>query len=457
MAVLNRHHGPIAKTTVASLTNVQAAVAALFLAAHIPLALVMRESSIVSTLHAVITLGVGLVLALTTRAMRILALVVCYIAGAEVLWRMTGASVFWEFGKYSIIAILSISLLRMKLKENRVVATLYFVVLIPSILITFETLNLDEARDVVSFYLSGPLAICVAVLFFSNVRLTTEQLHQGFWGFIGPVVGVATLSLVSTRSVTDLAFGNNSSFVTSGSFGPNQVAAVLGLSAMFLLLIVVERTMAWRFRVALIALAATAAAQAALTFSRGGIALAFLGICAALFFLVRRSGRSRVIVLAIALVSFVLGNYVVAPELDSFTSGKLGERYANTRSSGRDQFVSSEFEMFQESPILGVGPGIGAKLRAERGLLKGPSHTEYSRMLAEHGLFGAFAIVCLLVLASRAFRRAKDPVNRANTVALILWFAASIGIYGTRIAAPAVVFGLAFALVTVSSKRTAAA
>ena len=78
-------------------------------------------------------------------------------------------------------------------------------------------------------------------------------------------------------------------------------------------------------------------------------------------------------------------------------------------------------------------------------------------MLAEHGLFGAFAIVCLLVLASRAFRRAKDPVNRANTVALILWFAASIGIYGTRIAAPAVVFGLAFALVTVSSKRTAAA
>src|SRR2546430_7771451 len=35
-----------------------------------------------------------------------------YIAGSEVLWRMCGAAVFWESGKYAVILIFAIALAR---------------------------------------------------------------------------------------------------------------------------------------------------------------------------------------------------------------------------------------------------------------------------------------------------------------------------------------------------------
>nr|HMN63236.1 hypothetical protein [Anaerolinea sp.] len=85
---------------------------AILIAAHIALAFLMRSLPALATLHAWLTFAVGVWIALTMRDLRKVIPVAAYITGAEVLWRMTDANVFWEFGKYATIAILGLAFLR---------------------------------------------------------------------------------------------------------------------------------------------------------------------------------------------------------------------------------------------------------------------------------------------------------------------------------------------------------
>jgi O-antigen ligase len=142
----------------------------------------------------------------------------------------------------------------------------------------------------------------------------------------------------------------------------------------------------------------------------------------------------------------LIGKEVIEPKLEQVTNGRLSERYSNTQSSGRDVFAMSELSMFASHPVLGVGPGVGTQIRTAEGMIGGASHTEYTRMLGEHGLLGALAFVALLVLAVRAIRsHAHTLALRATSGALLTWVAVFLAIYGTRVMAPAFVFGLAFA------------
>ena len=434
------------KRTVASgaITRKQIIAVSLFLAAHTVLAVAVQSSSTVSTIHAAITLLVGLVIASTTRHISRVAVVVAYVVGSEVLWRMTRASVPWELGKYAISAIMLVALVRIRPRRNRGFAIAYFALLLPSVALTFVTLDLEAARQEISFNMSGPLAIMVAVLFFSNVRLTTQQLRATYFALIGPVIAIGTISFITTQAGT-LDFGNGSNLTTSGGFGPNQVSALLGLAVMFLMLMAIERNLPWKLRAPMLALAAVLATQSALTFARGGIVLALVGTTLGAFFLLGGNQRGRYTLIAVALIAVVVGKFVIEPKLDEMTEGKLGERYTSTKSSGRDLFISSEIDMFEENPVLGVGPGVGRYIRDERGLFSGASHTEYTRMLGEHGMLGIFSICCLAILCVRAIKRANTTTNRAYAVACVSWFVLFLAVYGIRVVAPALVLGLAFA------------
>jgi O-antigen ligase len=426
-------------------TRRNVAATAGFIGAHVVLALVMRAVPAVSTVHALVTVAAGLVYAATTRRVRHVVIVVAYIAGCEVLWRMTKADVFHEFGKYASVAIMLVGLARIRWSRNRGLAVAYFGFLLPSIAITLVTLPPDVARQALSFNLSGPLTLAVCVVLCSNIRLDASQLLTALFALIGPVAGIAAVAYSSTIRA-EIEFVNASNAATSGGFGPNQVSAVLGLAAMFVVFVTLQRRISWGVRAPLLALAGMLTAQSALTFSRGGIALAFAGVIVGLLVLLRGNMRIRMTVAVVGIMSSLLGKYVIEPRLDDLTNGKLGERYANTKSSGRDEFISSELAMFEDSPILGVGPGVGLNYRAEHDLHQGASHTEYTRMLGEHGIFGILSLVCLLGLGVRAVRQPRDLHGRAIAAALVVWAALFLAIYGTRVAAPAFVFGLAFAV-----------
>src|SRR5687767_4773710 len=76
------------------------------------LAVGMKISGSFATLHALLTAVVGLSLVLFSRRPITGVYVAAYIVGAEVLWRMSRAGVFWEYSKYVMVLVLVISMLR---------------------------------------------------------------------------------------------------------------------------------------------------------------------------------------------------------------------------------------------------------------------------------------------------------------------------------------------------------
>jgi O-antigen ligase len=283
------------------------------------------------------------------------------------------------------------------------------------------------------------------VLFFSNSRQTQNQQLATFWAFICPVIGIGALALVSTLTRTDIEFVNASTAATSGGYAANQVSAVLGLGLMLMLLVAIDRRVSWPLRMVILGLAVPLGAQTLLTFARGVIVLSFAGMCAAVFILLRGTRRARITALAVALLIGLLGRFVIQPRLEALTQGELSVRYTESSSTGRDMLIESELALFKENPVLGAGPGGGTAYRRERGLFEGASHTEYTRMLAEHGVLGLLSIVCFVLLGVRAVRAAPTTESRAVSIALVVWTTLFLSIYGTRLAAPSLAFGLAFA------------
>jgi O-antigen ligase len=416
---------------------------AAFAAAHVVLALVMQALPIVAALHAVSCLVLGLVVA-ARRRIQETAYVVAYIVGSEVLWRMTRAGVFWEYGKYAVSAVVFVALLRIRSPRNRGVALGYLALLLPSALLTLLALPLEVARQQLSFNLSGPLCLALCVLYFSNVRLTESDLRTTLLALIAPVISIGTLAYYSTATAVDLEFVGESNSVTSGGFGPNQVSAMLGLALLFALLLVLERKMARRVRIPLLLLVVVFATQAALTFSRGGLVLAIAAAFAAMFYLVRDT-RARATLVVLGALLFSVGKYVVVPRLEDFTSGKLAERYTSVDPSGRGIIASFDLQIFADHPVLGVGPGVAPGLREELGH-GGAAHTEFTRLLAEHGVLGILAILFLLFLGIRTILTARTLQARAYVAAMLVWFTLFLVVNAMRVAAPSFLVGLACAV-----------
>ena len=86
---------------------------------------------------------------------------------------------------------------------------------------------------------------------------------------------------------------------------------------------------------------------------------------------------------------------ILLPYLNSLTSNQMSERLSDVSSTGRFDMLVGDLTVFLENPFLGVGPG-GSKTMHEEVFYYAASHTEQTRMLAEHGILGAFSLILLL-------------------------------------------------------------
>lgn len=418
---------------------------AVFWLLHAPLAVWMIDDRDVATVHAVAVLAVSLWWAAAGRSQHRVALAAAYIMGAEVLWRMTDARIFWETAKYAISALFLIGLVRRQGRRINGKAALYLALLAPSILLTLAELPLGAAREQISFNLSGPLALGLSVLFFTGLTLTESRFQGLLLAPIGPLLGVATIAIRRTVSATPIQFTQESNIVTSGGFGPNQVAAVLGLGAFLALFYVLHGRTRLPLSLRVMALAAMAvlATQSALTLARGGLVTAGAAAAVATAYLVQdRRIRGRILQLAPML--FVVGAYVVTPRLDEFTGGALSKRFQDTSMATRRELFEADLRVWREHPVFGAGPGMAKPARDAPGIVAA-SHTEFSRLLAEHGLFGLGALLLLALLTAQRFRQAQTPVSRAMVLSMMGWSLLFMVHSAMRLAAPGFLFGLPFA------------
>jgi O-antigen ligase len=414
--------------------------ALLFLALHAPLALLLYRAPALATLHAVATVLFGLIWARPPHGLEKAAMVGAYIAGSEVLWRMTGANVFWEAGKYAMAMVFIAAMARTRSLNGPAAPLFYFVLLVPSCLLTVTKTDWHWARSEISFNLSGPFALMVAAWLFSHLRLTWEQVQRIFTAFMGPAVGISAIALFGIATNPELHFGTESNYAASGGFGPNQVASMLGLGALLALLAVVNDRSSFLLRAAFFSLMLLMLTESALTFSRGGLYDAGAGaIVACLFWLGDRRSRGRMGLIA-ALLLF-LAIYMLIPRLNAFTGGALVNRFEDTNLTGRDLLVTNELRAWGENPLFGLGPGQSKGIHVEN-FRAVAAHAEFTRMLAEHGTLGLISLILLLATAYRNFRRALSAREKAVVASLVCWTFLFMNSYAMRLAAPAFIFGL---------------
>ncbi|MFL6200243.1 MAG: O-antigen ligase family protein [Thermoanaerobaculia bacterium] len=414
----------------------------LFLGLHAPMAIALRAMATVPRYHALGVLALGVWWATVGRRPTWAVAAAGYISGAEILWRMTGTGLFWEFGKYGATLILLLVFLRLPNHRSTYWgALLYLVLLIPSGLITLQELGPTLAKDAISFNLSGPLSLAVAILFFSSVEAAAVDLELFVFSLLAPTLGVLAVCTYATLTAGGVRFYAESNYVTSGGFGPNQVSALLGLGAVLSLLLALQSVQAWR-RAAFVGLTLWFLVQGVLTFSRGGVINAVICIGFLLIHLVRQP-RVRLMALAVLVLFTFLGTAVIFPRLNAYTGGALQERYSSTATGMRQTLMEEELELWKENPVLGVGPGMSKYYRAGLLGMEVASHTEFTRLLSEHGTFGLLALLVLVATAGLAYLRAPSALEKAWVSALSGWTFIEMSHSAMRIMAISFLFGLA--------------
>ena len=413
----------------------------LFLVLHAPMAIVLRAMETVPRFHALGALALGVWWATLGKRPSLAVAAAGYIAGAEILWRMTGTGLFWEFGKYSASLILLLLFVRANHRSTYWGALLYVALLIPSSAITIQELGLSMARDAISFNLSGPFALAMAVLFFSSVQAREIDLELVVFSVLAPTLGVLAICSYATVTAGAIRFYAESNYVTSGGFGPNQVSALLGLGALLSLLLALQSLQTWR-RVAFLGLTLWFLVQGVLTFSRGGVLNAVICMGFLLVHLVRQP-RVRVTVLAVLVLFTFLGATVILPRLNAYTGGALQERYTSTSTGLRQTLMEEELSLWKEKPIVGVGPGMSKYFRSNLLGMEVAAHTEFTRLLSEHGTFGLLALLVLIAIAGTAYVRAPSSLEKAWVAALSGWSFIEMSHSAMRIVAISLLFGLA--------------
>lgn len=408
----------------------------------------MDSDKTISTVHAITVLIIGLFITLTTRNPVKVAWVTAYICGAEILWRMTEAGVFWEIGKYAIVLLIAISLLRMRRVRSTGLPFIFFLLLSLSIPLTFFDLTINDARQSVSFNMSGPLCLAFCVLFFYQVSLSWEDRETLIWSLVTPMIAIAALCVYGIATAGEITFGSESNFATSGGYGPNQVSATLGLGALLMFLLALLRRKPLK-RLLPLGLGLGFLTISVLTFSRGGL----YNVAASLLVtgvLSLRSSRARTIFFPITIIAILIGGFFIFPQLNKYTGQMLEQRFADTNTAGRVEIMQAEVNVWKQHPLLGVGPGMASiYAKTEIGATYA-AHTEYTRILAEHGIPGILAVLILFLIATKALLKAPRGLPQAWMAALLVWSLAEMTHAAMRIAAIGFIFGLAMAIWPIS-------
>jgi len=416
------------------------------------LARYMSEVKILGALQLGIIVAVG-VYAFVKRRPDVSLCVLMYLPGAEIVWRQSNSPIPYLTASYLVIALalgVVVSSLGAINRSGRT-AIFYFMLLLPSVLITLTSAT-QSSRQAIFFALNGPAVLVACVIMFSQVELEPWFYRRLLWVMaisgVGPLaVALSAINdyIVNTGSIQ---FTDASNFVTSGGFGPVQVSSVMGLTALVgVLLFLVENEPAPRVLAVIITIFATA--QSFLTFSRGGMfatafALAGLALSQA------RDKETRRRVILVVIVAFSIGYFLIIPRVDAFTGGKFSQRFSDTH-SGRTGLASNDITIFTKHAEFGVGPGMAkyqrlgydvCLLRNDKCFAEGSSHTEFTRMLAEHGIPGLIDIAVIALLASQAIRRSGPSLP--ITITFMTWAVAQMFYANLRVVAIPIAFGFAF-------------
>jgi hypothetical protein len=387
-------------------------------------------------------------------------LAAAYIVGSEVFLRMTGGNPLYEISKYGVMFFMLMGMFYNGFSKGALPYWIFLLLLVPSVIISTSSLNFDtDIRKAIAFNLSGPVCLALAALYTFKRKILLEDMNKILLSMGLPIVTCVVYLKFYTPNLQEVITGTESNFTTSGGFGPNQVATVLGLG-MFIFFSRFMLDSKTKFQIAVnLILALNITYRGMLTFSRGGMITGFVMIILLLTFLYFKSNQGGKLKMnfIIVFVAFAMVGTWTYTSLQ--TGGLIDKRYSNqdaagrvkkSQFTGREQIAENEINMFLKNPIFGVGVGKGAETREAETGIKAASHNEITRLLAEHGIMGVMGLFLLILTPLLLY--IENQFNLFLMCFIAFWFL-TINHAAMRIAAPAFVYSLSLLNVQFSFRK----
>ncbi len=387
-------------------------------------------------------------------------IVAAYIVGSDVFLRMTSGSILYEFSKYGVIIFVTIGMLYSGLSKNSVPFWIYLLLLIPGVFVATETLNLEsDLRTSIMFNISGPVCLGMSSIYCYNRKISFSQVNNLLLAIGLPVISTVSYLILYTPDLKDVLTGTGSNGETSGGFGPNQVATILGIGMFIFFTRLIFNSKNKIIFIVNLLIACNITYRGLVTFSRGGMITGFVMMIILLFFLYKISNSSGRFKLNLLFIFMALVFSVIWFYTSSQTSGLIDKRYANqdamgrakeSKLTGREEIMESEIASFLDSPIFGIGVAKGLEIRYEQTGQIITSHNEITRTIAEHGTLGIIALIIVFFTPIFLFLDNKEHIYMFCF--LIFWLL-TINHAAMRIAAPAFVYSLSLLKVTFNEEQ----
>ncbi len=394
-------------------------------------------------------IGIGYIVNTKNRNNEVL-LVAAYCMGMDVYLKMVGGSLLNEYGKYTVMVCMLIGIFYSGFSKASFLYVFFIALLIPGVFIGTQTLSLDaNIRKAIAFNITGPACLAISAIYCFRRSISLKRLLDVLLVFIFPLTAMVVHLFLYAPSVEEVVTGTGSNYNTSGGFGPNQVSTVLGLAmfAAFTRLLLSSGSRTLQIINALLVI--LFGYRCIVTFSRGGM---YTGLAMMVLFLstlyiivgIKDKGRLLLISGFSVFAGLLVWGYT------SFqTGGLIDKRYANENAAGveksslltgREELIGTELEMFLDNPYFGVGVGKNKEIRLEETGISAATHSEISRMLAEHGSLGLLGLLILFFTPIVLYLR--DRTQIFALVFMTFWLL-TINHAAMRIAAPAFVYALA--------------
>ncbi|OAB25754.1 O-antigen ligase [Flavobacterium fryxellicola] len=372
-----------------------------------------------------------------------------YVVGSEVFLRMTGGNPLYEISKYGVMVFILIGMYYSGFSKGAAPYWIFLLLLVPSVVISVFVLNFDtDIRKAIAFNISGPVCLGLASLYTFRRKIALEEINRILLSMGLPIITCMVYLTFYTPNVQEVITGTESNFQTSGGYGPNQVATILGLGMfIFFSRVILDSKSKFQIIINLI-IALNITYRGMLTFSRGGMVTGFLMIVLLVVFLYFKSNFGGRVKLNYIIVALVLALMVTWAYTSFQTGGLINKRYSNqdaagrvkqSQFTGREDVAQNEINTFLKNPVFGVGVGKGAEVREDETGVQVLSHDEITRMLAEHGSLGILGLLILFFTPLVLYL--ENKFNMFLLCFVAFWFL-TINHAAMRTAAPAFVYSL---------------
>lgn len=395
-----------------------------------------------------VLIGIGIILKTSNKRNEVL-YVSAYVVGSEVLLRMTGGNFLNEFSKYGVMLFMLMGIFYSSFSKNSIPYWIYLLFLVPGIVISTVTLDIStDVRKAITFNIVGPVCLGLCSIYTYRRRISLPELSNVLLAAGLPILSTACYLFFYSPDIKDVVTGTSSNFETSGGFGPNQVSTILGLGFFIFFARMLLNSPNKRYFLINLFFALVITFRAIVTFSRGGVitgAVMIVLLLATLYLLANIQAKLK---LNVVIILTVLAGMGVWAYSSLQTSGLIEKRYANQdaagrekvdRLGGREQIATTELQMFLDNPILGIGVGKNKEYREETTGIRAASHNELTRMLAEHGSLGVFAILILFFTPLVLY---VDNRQHFYLLSLFIFWFLTINHAAMRLAAPAFIYSL---------------